>query len=73
MEAFASEFGPSFYGLPFNTDTIALVRRPQIVPHQLTLPPRGLNELDSGEAPVLFHAGETLAWSLEMNGQTAII
>jgi hypothetical protein len=49
------------------------VRRPQIVPHQLTLPPGDLKELDSGEAPVLFHAGETLAWSLEMNGQTAII
>ena len=66
LEAFASEFGPRFYGLPLNTDTIALVRQTQIVPQQLTLPPGGLEELDSGEAPVLFHAGESLAWSVDL-------
>ena len=66
LEAFASEFGPRFYGLPLNADTIALVRQTQIVPQQLTLPPGGLEELDSGEAPVLFHAGESLAWSVDL-------
>ena len=69
LEAFASEFGPRFYGLPLNTDTIALVRQPQIVPQQLTLPQGGLGDLDVGEAPFLFHGGETLSWSLESIGQ----
>ena len=69
LEAFASEFGPRFYGLPLNTDTIALVRQPQIVPQQLTLPQVGLEELDSGEAPVFFHAGESLAWSVDLMGR----
>ena len=66
LEAFASEFGPRFYGLPLNTDTIALVRQPQTVPNQLTLPQGLLGELDSGEAPVFFHAGESLAWSVDL-------
>ena len=65
LEAFASEFGPRFYGLPLNTDTIALVRQPQIVPRQLTLPQGGSDDLNAREAPVFFHAGETLAWSVE--------
>ena len=69
LEAFASEFGPRFYGLPLNTDTIALVRQPQIVPHQLSLPQGGLVDLDVGEVPFFFHGGETLSWSLESIGQ----
>ena len=68
LEAFASEFGPRFYGLPLNTDTIGLVRQPQTVPNQLTLPQGFLGELDSGEAPVFFHAGESLAWSVDLAG-----
>ena len=68
LEAFASEFGPRFYGLPLNTDTIALVRQPQTVPNQLTLPQGFLGELDSGEAPVFFPAGESLAWSVDLAG-----
>ncbi|QNI89203.1 dihydroorotase [Synechococcus sp. ROS8604] len=68
LEAFASEFGPRFYGLPLNTDTIALVRQPQTVPNQLTLPQGVLGELNSGEAPVFFHAGESLAWSVDLAG-----
>ena len=69
LEAFASVFGPRFYGLPLNTDTIALVRQPQIVPHQLSLPQGGLVDLDVGELPFFFHGGETLSWSLESIGQ----
>jgi dihydroorotase len=68
LEAFASEFGPRFYGLPLNTDTIALVRQPQTVPNQLTFPQGFLGELDAGEAPVFFHAGESLAWSVDLAG-----
>ena len=69
VEAFASEFGPRFYGLPLNTDTIALVRQPQIVPQQLTLPQGGFDAFDSEEAPVFLHAGESLAWSVDLTGR----
>ena len=69
LEAFASEFGPRFYGLPLNTDTIALVRQGQIVPKQLAFSQAGLEDLDGGEAPFFFHGGETLSWSVELIGQ----
>jgi dihydroorotase len=69
LEAFASEFGPRFYGFPLNTDTIALVRQPQIVPQQLTLPQGGFEAFDSEEAPFFFHAGESLAWSVDLMGR----
>lgn len=53
LEAFASENGPRFYGLPLNDERIRLERVPQSVPETLDLP----------AAPVVpFHAGETLAW-----------
>ena len=35
LEAFASQHGPDFYGLPRNTDRITLQRRPQRVPASL--------------------------------------
>ena len=69
LEAFASEFGPRFYGLPLNTDSIALVRQGQIVPKQLAFSQAGLEDLGGGEAPFFFHGGETLSWSVELIGQ----
>jgi len=51
LEAFASEHGPRFYGLPLNTGTVTLMRRPTPVPERI-----------GGLVP--FHAGETLSWQL---------
>ena len=56
LEAFASEFGPRFYGLPLNTGTVTLRRTPQQVPDLM-----GNNSVHV----VQFHAGETLAWRFE--------
>lgn len=50
LEAFASENGPNFYGLPLNREQIVLERRKVIVPEQLE------------NSVVPFHAGETLNW-----------
>lgn len=53
LEAFASEFGPRFYGLPLNEGHVRLERSAQTVPERL----------DAGKnALVPFHAGQTLAW-----------
>ncbi len=60
LEAFSSEFGPAFYGLPLNEGSIKLVKKDQIVP----------NYVDLGEAEGLsqkvvpFHAGDRLKWSV---------
>ena len=73
LEGFASEYGPHFYGLPLNTDTVTLVRRDQSIPSRL-LPRQsarsGDDTLPESEWPLLFHAGETLAWCVEMNGHS---
>ena len=73
LESFASEYGPHFYGLPLNADTVTLVRRDQPIPSRL-LPPQsawsGDDTLPESEWPLLFHAGETLAWGVEMNGHS---
>ena len=60
LEAFASEYGPRFYGLPPNEERITLVRDAQLVPTRLHL-----NDA-AGEAVELvpFHAGELLGWRL---------
>ena len=55
FEAFASEFGPRFYGLPLNDGDITLERREQTVAERLAA---------AGDELVPFHAGERLAWSL---------
>jgi dihydroorotase len=53
LEAFASEFGPRFYGLPLNEGSITLRREAKTVPEAIT----------RGDVCVVpFHAGETLAW-----------
>jgi len=55
FEAFASEHGPNFYGLPLNEGRIALERAETSVPARLS----------AGETSVVpFRAGETLRWSL---------
>jgi len=51
FEAFASENGPNFYGLPLNDGTVTLERAGAEVPEEI-----------AGLVP--FHAGETLRWRL---------
>jgi dihydroorotase len=53
FEAFASEHGPRFYGLPLNTSKIVLERTANPVPLTLSA---------AGAHIVPFHAGETLGW-----------
>jgi dihydroorotase len=48
---FASEYGPRFYGLPLNEETITLMRESSEVPDEI-----------GGVVP--FHAGEMLDWKL---------
>ncbi|SDI03997.1 dihydroorotase [Pseudomonas benzenivorans] len=55
LEAFASQNGPDFYGLPRNGETITLVRQDWTAPASLPL----------GEHTVIpLRAGETLRWRL---------
>ncbi|MCG9695701.1 dihydroorotase [Shewanella sp. Isolate11] len=56
LEAFASFNGPDFYGLPRNSDTITLVKRPWQVPATYPLG-------DSGVVPI--RAGESIDWQVE--------
>ena len=53
LEAFASENGARFYGLPLNEDRIVLERSPVEVPERVSA---------GGTSLVPFHAGETLPW-----------
>ena len=53
LEAFASEVGPGFYGLPLNEGTVTLRREAQDVPELMG---------DDTVRVVPFHASETLAW-----------
>ena len=56
FEAFASESGPRFYGLPLNEGTITLEPGEKAVPEVI----------DANGTPIIpFHAGETLRWSLQ--------
>ena len=52
FEAFASENGPRFYGLPLNEETVTLERGETVVPQDI-----------AGVVP--FQAGETLGWRLK--------
>ena len=55
FEAFASENGPRFYGLPLNEGTVTLEKIAQEVPATVA----------GGAAEIVpFHAGETLSWRL---------
>tara|TARA_Y100001968_G_C19362545_1_gene720630 strand:- start:113 stop:1186 length:1074 start_codon:yes stop_codon:yes gene_type:complete len=60
LEAFCSQYGPEFYGLPLNTGSISLIRENQVVPNLIRL--GGNSPLEEFIAP--FHAGETLGWSV---------
>jgi dihydroorotase len=55
LEGFASHYGPDFYGLPRNTDTIKLVRDPWTAPESI-----GTDQ----NAIVPLRAGEQIAWRL---------
>jgi dihydroorotase len=56
LEAFASHFGPDFYNLPRNTDTITLIKKDWQVPDTLSL----------GDQPLVpLRAGEILRWQLQ--------
>jgi dihydroorotase len=55
LEAFASEFGPRFYGLPLNEDTINLEKQDWQVP---------LHYPFAGETIVPLRAGGQLAWRM---------
>lgn len=55
LEGFASHFGPDFYGLPRNPDTVTLVRAPWTVPDSYTFG-------DAVVVPLL--AGTELEWRL---------
>lgn len=55
LEGFASLYGPQFYGLPVNEDSVTLVREPWDVPNRLAF---GAAEL------VPLRAGERLPWKL---------
>ena len=56
LEAFASEFGPRFYGLPLNEGTVTLRRAPQAVAEVVE---------HEGLSVVPFHAGERLDWRFD--------
>lgn len=58
LEAFASEHGPRFYGLPQNPSRVTLTRSRWQVPDVIEV---------GGQAVVPFLAGETLAWRLGTN------
>jgi dihydroorotase len=53
FEAFASVYGPCFYGLPLNDGTVTLERVAFIVPDSIPA---------VGTTVVPFHAGETIGW-----------
>ena len=55
LQAFASERGPDFYGLPRNADTIVLERQSWLVPESIAF----------GDAQLVpFRAGEHVGWRL---------
>lgn len=55
FEAFASENGPRFYGLPLNEERITLAREPQTV----------LDRISAGGTEIVpFHAGASLGWRI---------
>jgi dihydroorotase len=55
LEGFASFFGPDFYGLPRNTETIKLIKTPWTMDQNFQFE-------DSSVIPI--RAGETINWQL---------
>jgi dihydroorotase len=60
LEGFASHFGPDFYGLPRNRDTVTLIRQDWTIPASL---PFGEDQLTP------LGAGETLRWTVIGQGE----
>ncbi len=58
LEGFASHFGPDFYGLPRNQDTVTLVQEEWQLPESI---PFGDDQV------IPLKAGETLRWRLKSN------
>ncbi len=61
LESFASHYGPDFYGLPRNTDTITLEKQAWTVPSQLPLGRDMLTPL---------RAGEEMSWRVSEPGSS---
>lgn len=57
LEAFASEHGPNFYGLPLNQGTITLAKRSWQIPEVI--------KMSDGDSIVPFFAGQTIGWQLQ--------
>jgi dihydroorotase len=55
LEDFSSRFGPEFYGLPLNNDTITLVKKAQLIPDSLPF---------GNDTVVPVKAGENIAWQI---------
>jgi len=68
LEAFASEFGPRFYGLTLNEDRLVLRRQSLEVPQRLHLADRS----GAQHELVPFHAGQRLPWCLERGRQDGV-
>ncbi len=60
LEGFASHFGPDFYQLPRNADTITLVREEWVMPASFAY--------GDGQRIVPLQAGETLTWKMQESG-----
>ena len=56
LEGFASHFGPDFYNLPRNSDTITLTKQDWTVPSEMPF---------AGDVIVPIKAGETIRWTVE--------
>jgi len=56
LESFASHYGPDFYGLPRNTDTITLSKESWLMPESI--------QIESGDSIVPFYAGQELNWKI---------
>jgi len=57
LEGFASHYGPDFYGLSRNTDSVTLIRESWSMPESI--------KLSNGDSIVPFFAGQSLAWKLK--------
>ncbi|MEE4246368.1 MAG: dihydroorotase [Kangiellaceae bacterium] len=57
LEAFASFYGPDFYGLPRNDSKITLVKESWTIPNEIKMP--------DDHSVVPFFAGETIGWKLK--------
>jgi len=61
LDGFAGRFGPQFYGLPVNTETLSLARREWAVPKSFAF---------SDEVVVPLRAGTNLTWQLVKEDET---